>query len=86
MMGRFYIERTVDGKPVWWRPKSYGIDQGWMTNIREAQGYSKEANARLALFQVRRHYPFDGEARIVPYHVSPIRSQGYWPEHEGIVA
>jgi hypothetical protein len=82
----YYVERIIDGKPHWWRSKSYGVDAGWQTNIREATRYGRESRARIAVFQIRKHYPFDGDVKIVPYHISPVRLLWHWPEHEGVTA
>lgn len=76
---RYYIEAQIDGKPVWWRRSSYGIEAGWVSNIREASSYGNEGRARLAVFQMRRHNKIVIPCEILAYHVSPIKSLGYWP-------
>ncbi len=85
MKTRYYIKRVIDGRDHWWRPKSYAQEPGWMSDIRNGQGYGSEWQARLALSQIRRHYPFEGAVSLTPYVCEGYRSIRPMQHLEGVM-
>jgi hypothetical protein len=65
MAMRTYLEKNVDGRPVYWRSRQYGADPGWVPNPKEATGYNNANNAHIARFQLVKWHGDQGEVRIV---------------------